>query len=124
MSAACQTDHCILHFQTKDSGQRESYASGMVRDTSDGKPRYDLIDRSMLRRWADLMERGAVKYGDHNWKHANSPEEAERFRASAFRHFVQWLDGERDEDHAAAVFFNIAAHEFVLTRLPTSTQRD
>lgn len=31
------------NFETKDSGVREQFASGMVRDTQEGKPRFDLI---------------------------------------------------------------------------------
>lgn len=96
-------------FTTKDSGVRAQYASGMVRDTDEGKPRYDLIPLLPLRRLAELLARGAVKYGQRNWEQASSQEEVDRFKASAFRHFVQWLDGERDEDHASAIVFNVWA---------------
>jgi hypothetical protein len=85
----------------------------MNRDTQAGKPRYDLIDLPMLKRWAALMERGAAKYGEQNWRLASSDEELTRFKASAFRHMVQWLEGDAEEDHAAAVLFNVAAAEYV-----------
>lgn len=104
-------------FETKDSGAREEYDSGMVRDTQEGKPRYDLLDRAFLRRWAELMARGADKYGEDNWRNANSQDELRRFEASATRHLFQWLDGDRDEDHAAAVAFNLAAAEYVRQRM-------
>lgn len=104
-------------YVTKDSGKRESFESGMVRDTQEGKPRYDLLDRPFLHRWADLMARGAEKYGADNWRKATTEGELRRFEASAYRHFMAWLDGERDEDHAAAVAFNIAAAEYVKARL-------
>jgi hypothetical protein len=71
----------------------------------------------MLKRVAALYTRGAVKYGDNNWRLANSEEELVRFQSSAFRHFMQWINGERDEDHGAAVFFNIAAAEYVRMKL-------
>ena len=100
-------------FKTKDSGKRAEFASGMVRDTEVAKARYDLLDRSMLKRQAELMGRGAEKYGERNWEKADSQEELNRFHASAFRHFMQWIEGEVDEDHAAAVLFNIAAAEMV-----------
>lgn len=100
-------------FQTKDSGKREEFTSGMVRDTQDDKPRYDLVDRAMLKRWAELMGRGAKKYGDNNWRKASGEPELQRFEASAFRHLMQWLDGDTTEDHASAVFFNIAGAEMV-----------
>jgi len=85
----------------------------MRRDIDEGKPRYDLIDRNFLSRWASLMARGAEKYGAENWRKANSREELERFQASAVRHMFQWLEGNADEDHAAAVAFNLAAAEYV-----------
>ena len=104
-------------FQTKDSGARLHYDSGMVRDIDDGKPRYDLIPTMPLRRLAYLYARGAVKYGDNNWQLADSEEEMIRFRASAFRHFEQWRDGDTDEDHAIAVVWNIFAYLFVEAKL-------
>lgn len=106
-----------MTFQVKDSGKREEYASGMRRDTQEGKPRFDLIDRVFLRRLAIHLAKGAEKYGEENWRLAEGEEELKRFRASAFRHLIQWLDGERDEDHAAAVAFNLAAAEMVLAKL-------
>lgn len=105
-------------FETKDSGERESFSSGMVRDTNDGKTLWHLTaDGPMLRRWAELLTRGAVKYERRNWMKANSEEELERARESAFRHFMQWYLGENpEEDHAAAVFFNINEVEFIRGR--------
>ena len=112
-------------FETKDSGERQSFDSGMVRDTTDGKTQFHRVaDGPMLRRWAELLTRGAVKYpdtnpGTPNWKLAAGPEEHARFRESAFRHFMSWFYGEDDEDHAAAVLFNINGAEFVKGRHAT-----
>jgi len=100
-----------MKYTTKDSGKRQEYKSGMRRDSLEGKPDYTLIYEPMLTRWAELMTRGAEKYGRRNWELANSEEELERFKASAYRHFIQWLRGDNDEDHAAAVMFNISAAE-------------
>ena len=104
-------------FITKDSGARAKYQSGMQRDLQDGKPRYDLIPLAMLTRLAELMARGAEKYGERNWEKANSQEEVNRFKSSAFRHFIQWMNGDEDEDHAAAVMFNIGAAETTKDKL-------
>lgn len=104
-------------FVVKDSGKREEYASGMRRDTTEGKPLYTLIPRELLRRYAMHLTKGAEKYGRENWKLANSQEELDRFRDSAFRHFIQWMDGERDEDHLAAVIFNMWAADYVQEQL-------
>jgi hypothetical protein len=88
----------------------------MRRDTQDGKPRFDLLfvpgvpyKEQPLTRVAGLMARGAEKYGDHNWTLADSEEELARFKASAARHFAQWMAGETDEDHGAATWYNIQA---------------
>lgn len=89
----------------------------MVRDTQDGKPRYGLMPRGPLKRVAELYARGAVKYDARNWEKANSVVELERFRESAFRHLIQLLDGETDEDHGAAVVFNVFAIMWLEERL-------
>jgi hypothetical protein len=103
-----------MAFETKDSGERKVFDSGMQRDTTTGKTDYALVASGpMFKRWAELMTRGAIKYDRNNWLKASGTPELERFRESAFRHFVQWFFGEKDEDHAAAVFFNINGAEYV-----------
>jgi hypothetical protein len=153
-------------FETKDSGKREEFGSGMVRDTQEGKLRFDLafdgpladvvfgllsvadgdlilafnqwyqtdsiedgaavIARisareggllALFERYAGLMTRGAQKYSARNWMKAAGQAELERFKASAARHFMQYLRGDRDEDHAAAVYFNINGAHYVLSKL-------
>jgi hypothetical protein len=117
-------DHDL--FVVKDSGERVEYASGMRRDTQEGKTMFSLpFAGPMFKRWAVHLTKGAVKYGKNNWQLAGSnpssaQDEYERFRESAARHFVQWFDDERDEDHAAAVFFNINAAEYVRDRIAES----
>ena len=93
----------VPRFVTKDSGRREVFETGSRRDTQQDKPRYDLIPPQALKRVAELYQRGADKYGDHNWAKGQP---MSRFLASAMRHAEQWRLGERDEDHAAAVVWN------------------
>lgn len=98
----------------KDSGARAVFASGMQRDITAGKIDYTLIfDGPMFERWAAHLTKGALKYEPRNWMKANSDEELQRAREAVFRHFVQWFRGDMDEDHAAAVFFNINEIEFI-----------
>ena len=105
-------------FVTKDSGERQTFDTGMVRDTSTTKARYDLVHMPMLKRWAELMGRGAQKYGERNWEKARTEAEYNRFRESAFRHFMQWFNGESpEEDHAAAIFFNVSGAEYTKERI-------
>jgi len=113
-----------MTYITKDSGKRATFDSGMVRDTTKGKPRFDLIspldipyEEQMLYRRAMLMERGCAKYGERNWEKANSIEELHRAKESAYRHFMQWFFGLKDEDHATAVQFNIDEAELIEYKL-------
>jgi hypothetical protein len=112
-------------FTVKDSGERQQFTSGMVRDTTTGKTDYDRIfDGPMVDRWAEHLTKGAIKYADledgrANWMLANGTSELRRFRRSAVRHFRQWLRGDVDEDHAAATFFNINGYEYVKAQLPS-----
>lgn len=117
-------------YETKDSGAREEFDSGMVRDTEKGKARFDLIlplgvpySEQMLTRFAELMARGADKYGDRNWERARGEEELRRYHSSALRHLQQWVAGETDEDHAAAVMFNVLAGETVKYRMTEAAPR-
>lgn len=104
-------------FAIKDSGQRQQFDGGMVRDVTDGKTDYSLVlDGPMFDRWAAHMTKGAAKYSKRNWMLAAGDAERERFKESALRHFLQWYRGETDEDHAAAVLFNINGAEYVKGR--------
>jgi hypothetical protein len=101
-------------FEIKDSGKRKGFSGGMVRDVAEGKIDYSLIaDGPMLKRWAVHLTNGAKKYAKRNWMKATGDEEYQRFRESAFRHFNQYMNGDTDEDHASAVFFNINGMEFL-----------
>ena len=114
----------VKSYKTKDSGKRIKYASDMRRDLADGKPRFDFINpldmpynETLLYRWAMLAERGREKYGPRNWEKANSIEEFERFKASSWRHFVQAMSGEDDEDHIAAAVWNLNAATYIMWKL-------
>jgi hypothetical protein len=114
----------MADFETKDSGKRAHFESGMQRDTQESKPRFDLLlphgvpyEEQFLTRFADLLARGADKYTDRNWEQASGDEELARFKASAFRHFMAWMCGEVDEDHATGTAFNILAYETTIYKL-------
>lgn len=98
----------------------KQYESGVLRNVDDDKPDYTLVDEPMLTRWAQHMSNGAKTHGRRNWQKACTADDLLRFRASAFRHFIQWLRGDTDEDHAAALFFNVSGAEMVKTKLDTT----
>ena len=92
--------------QVKDSGERQDFDTGSVRDTREGKGRYDLVTPFGLRRLAVVMEKGAKKYGESNWT-LGMP--YSRFLDSAMRHLQQFLIGDESEDHLAHAAFNAFA---------------
>lgn len=107
-------------FVTKDSGAREDFPTGSRRDTNEGKPRYDLIPVTALKRLAALYARGAEKYEEFNWAKGQP---LRRYEESALRHIYQYLEGDREEDHLAACcwnLFSIMHHEKAIAegRLP------
>ena len=107
-------DKPAMYTAVKDSGKRQEFTSGMVRDTAEGKINYLLTrDGPMLKRWAQHLTNGAKKYAKRNWMLGCGSAELERALESADRHFAQWLAGEVDEDHAAAVIFNINQVEYL-----------
>ena len=105
-------------FAIKDSGKREQFESGMVRDTADDKIDYTLVlDGPMFERWAVHLTKGAKKYAKRNWMKASGEAELARFKESALRHFISYLRGDTDEDHAAGTIFNINGAEYVKEKM-------
>ena len=109
----------------EDSGERTVFDSGMVRDTATGKIDFTLaLDGPMFDRWAEHLTRACVnkdgtpsKYPPRNWMLARGEKELERFRVSAMRHMRDWMRGKTNEDHAAAVFFNINGYEYLKAKM-------
>lgn len=94
------------YLAVKDSGNHQSFTTGSVRDTREGKGRFDLISPIALSRIAKHLENGAKKYGDRNWE-LGQP--MSRFFDSAVRHLYKYLEGHRDEDHLSAAVWNVQA---------------
>jgi len=92
--------------EVKDSGQRQEFESGAVRDIQEGKGRYDLLPTRAIRRLARHYENGAVKYGENNYLKGMP---MSRFLDSALRHLFKALEGHQDEDHLIACAWNLLA---------------
>lgn len=107
----------------KDSGKRLKM-TGMVRDVTDDKIDYSLaLDGPLFERLAKHLTEGARKYSKRNWMGAKTQEEYDRFRESFIRHTIQYLRGDIDEDHFAAILFNLNGMEYVKERLNSETIR-
>lgn len=94
------------NFIVKDSGKRQEFTTGAVRDNQEDKGRYDLIPPVVEERLAKHYESGAKKYGDNNFR-LGMP--IKRYIDSARRHLNKYRMGMTDEDHLIAVIWNIAA---------------
>lgn len=96
----------MTDYETKDSGKREEMPTGSVRDSREGKGRFELISPFALSRIAGVYERGAAKYSSRNWEKGQP---FSRFLDSALRHLNSFAKGWKDEDHLAQAAWNIMA---------------
>ncbi len=87
----------------KDSGQRQTFATGAVRDSADNKCRPDLISPFALERLGEWLRLGSLKYEERNWEKGIP---LSRSTASLCRHLLKFQQGEHDEDHLAAIMCN------------------
>ena len=112
-------DPIAKRFIVKDSGKRQHFSGGMMRDVQEGKlDIWRVFVGPLVERLAAHLTKGATKYPDvtpgvPNWTLAEGQEEMARFKASAARHFWQWFNCMEDEDHFAATIFNMNGHEYV-----------
>lgn len=94
-----------MGYELKDSGERQVFETGAHRDT-DIKSRPDLISAYALYRTGEWLLAGINKYGERNWE-LGIP--ISRFVASLERHLLKYKMGMQDEDHLAAIMFNVQA---------------
>jgi hypothetical protein len=86
-----------------DSGKRQHFGTGAVRDTADDKPRMELISPFAMRRLGEWLRLGAIKYSDRNWEAGMT---ITRCLASLLRHAEDYLAGDNTEDNMAACMCN------------------
>ena len=88
----------------KDSNEKTDFETGSRRDTQTGKGRPDLIPPFIVRRDSRHYENGAIKYAARNWE-LGQP--SSQYYASAQRHLWAYIEGDRSEDHLAAIRWNV-----------------
>ena len=86
-----------------DSGKRQQFESGAVRDEAFDKPRLELISPFAEMRLGHHLRRGAEKYAARNWE-AGIP--FDRCIASLKRHLAAYQVRSESEDHLAAIMAN------------------
>jgi hypothetical protein len=89
----------------KDSGTRQSFRTGAVRDAQGIKGRFDLIPFWPILAYAAVLEAGAKKYDDNNWRKGMP---ISRYLDCAERHMGKFKAGFRDEPHLWQALWNIA----------------
>jgi hypothetical protein len=106
-------------YTIKDSGKRSEFAGGMVRDTAEGKDDWsNLRFGPMPRRIVRHLTKGRDKYPDPapgipNWTLGRGIDVWLHARESYGRHNDAYLAGLQDEDHGAAIYFNLNVMEYV-----------
>ena len=100
----------------KDSGTREQFTSGAVRDAAGNKSLLELIPGWALFAYGWIMEAGKRKYSARNWEKGMP---LSRYLSSAKRHIEAYQLGFRDEPHLWQALWNVggAVHTQVLVYL-------
>ena len=89
-----------------DSGERQEFTTGAIRDTAEDKPRPSLISPFLIERLGMWCALGAKKYSDRNWEKGMP---FSRVMDSLERHIMKYKMGLQDEDHLAAIAWNAMA---------------
>jgi len=90
----------------KDSGERQNYINGAVREPTDNKGRFDLLPFLAMIELAKCFEKGAVKYAPRNWEKGIP---LSRYLDSCLRHTIQFAIGMEDEEHLNQAVWNLIA---------------
>ena len=87
----------------QDSGKRETFATGAVRDSAEGKSRPDLFSPFALERVGEWLRLGSLKYAENNWMKGMN---YSRVVASLHRHLMKYMQRDDTEDNLAAIIVN------------------
>ena len=90
----------------KYTGKAVEFATGARREDKSEAPRPDLMSPFALMRLGKWMGMGAKKHGDRNWE-KGLPYSS--MVAGIWRHLLKFMLRWQDEDHLAAVLFNVQA---------------
>ena len=80
------------------------FKTGAVRDSADGKGRYDLLPWGAIHALAQHCERGAAHYGERNVD-KGIPQHS--LVDSGGRHLSQYIQGDAEDHHLVAAAWNI-----------------
>lgn len=101
-------------YKIKDSGSRQEFGTGAVRDIQQGKGRFDLLPPEVMWALALHFQKGADKYKARNWE-GGIP--LGRYLDSAKRHLTEFEMGLDDENHLIAAIWNLCCLYTTQTRI-------
>jgi hypothetical protein len=93
----------------KDSGVRQEFTTGAVRDKNFGRGKPSLVPNWVIWLVSRTYEDGATKYAPRNWEKGMP---LSRYLDSAERHLAKLKAGCRDEPHASQVIWNMIGYIF------------
>lgn len=85
---------------------------------SDIKTRFDLIDSKAIFAMARVLDEGAKKYGENNWRKIDVKDHLNHL----IMHVYAYLDGDRSDDHLAHIMCRAMFAQGVAYNEPTSTE--
>lgn len=96
-------------------GEMEKTEFGAMRESNEGRGRFDLLPYEAIEALAKWYEAGATKYAERNWEQGISVKDCIN---RMIRHALKAGNGWTDEDHLAAVMWNAAAAITMMQRHP------
>ncbi len=87
-----------------------THKNGFKREDKSDKLDFTLIPIPVLKRLAKHYTEGAKVHGKNNWMKSK---DLQTFKESAFRHFIQWMENEKDEDHMSSCVWNMFCFEYL-----------
>lgn len=90
--------------QILDSGKRQEFNTGSIRDTNEGKGDFSLLPYFSIMEIAKHFEEGGKKYSKNNWRKGQP---LSRYFDSAQRHLAKVAMGYKDEPHLRAAIWNL-----------------
>ncbi len=104
----------MSEFIVKDSGERQQFDTGAVRDIQHGKGRFDLLPPTAIYAISRIFEEGCKKYGERNFEKGIP---LCRYIDSALRHIFSHMEGKRDEKHIVQAAWNLVAYIHTATMI-------
>lgn len=93
----------------KDSGVKEEFSTGSVRDKQEGKGAFHLVPTWVVWLVSRVYEGGAIKYKPRNWEKGQP---LSQYIKSAENHLAKLKMGLRDEPHASMAVWNLLGYIF------------